>query len=343
MSLAAADDAVGHSGQAVTLEAARGQHLFTRTKQVLMDWAGARAGGHVQRGDRRASLQPEGERRARRPRDRLPARLDPRLGRERRGRGARRRRKSAALFYTKLNDGHERRVFAPERHHEIVGQTLALCELRGTLAQPPADAELPARTGCGRRRRRPQPGADHGDRAGRRPRGGGRAPSATTSSTAAASTRSTSTCRSTRRRPPSSPTTSSASASPTRGSSPTPGPTATSCACSRYTGSESRPTTSPSPRTTGASCSTTCSPTDAAPRLEPPPHARRGGRRPCASPAAGRCRRSSCRTRAARRSPRRSDRRGRARGPGSRGPRARRRRRRGRRRDSPALRWRSPG
>ena len=39
MSLAAAGDAVGHSGQAVTMPAARGQHLFTRTKQHLMDWA----------------------------------------------------------------------------------------------------------------------------------------------------------------------------------------------------------------------------------------------------------------------------------------------------------------
>ena len=39
MSLAAADDAVGHSGQAVTMPAARGQHLFTRTKRFLMDWA----------------------------------------------------------------------------------------------------------------------------------------------------------------------------------------------------------------------------------------------------------------------------------------------------------------
>ena len=39
MSLAAAGDAVGHSGQAVTLPAARGQHLFTRTKRHLMDWA----------------------------------------------------------------------------------------------------------------------------------------------------------------------------------------------------------------------------------------------------------------------------------------------------------------
>jgi serine/threonine-protein kinase RsbW len=56
------------------------------------------------------------------------------------------RRNSAALFHTKLNDGHDRRVYAPERHHEIVGQTLALCELRGTLAQPPAGSILPERT-----------------------------------------------------------------------------------------------------------------------------------------------------------------------------------------------------
>src|SRR6478672_2721379 len=39
MGLAAAGDAVAHSGQAVTLPAARGQHLFTRTKRFLVDWA----------------------------------------------------------------------------------------------------------------------------------------------------------------------------------------------------------------------------------------------------------------------------------------------------------------
>jgi hypothetical protein len=41
MSLAAAGDAVAHSGQAVTMPAARGQHLFTQTKRFLMDWARA--------------------------------------------------------------------------------------------------------------------------------------------------------------------------------------------------------------------------------------------------------------------------------------------------------------
>ena len=49
MSLTAAGDAVGHSGQAVTMPAARGQHLFTRTKRFLMDWATRTGnGGDVQ-------------------------------------------------------------------------------------------------------------------------------------------------------------------------------------------------------------------------------------------------------------------------------------------------------
>ncbi len=146
MSLAAAGDAVGHSGQAVTLEAARGQHLFTRTKQVLMDW-----------GQKRGLAGMYSEATAAHPYSQkanldlgahetgfllgwIPASVENDAAREAR------RRNSAALFYTKLNDGHDRRVFAPERHHEIVGQTLALCELRGTLAHPPADFELPART-----------------------------------------------------------------------------------------------------------------------------------------------------------------------------------------------------
>jgi serine/threonine-protein kinase RsbW len=147
MALAAAGDAVAHSGQAVTLEAARGQHLFTRTKQVLMDWGQER--GLAGMFSEATAAHPYSQK----------ANID--LGAHETGfllgwipatvendaaAGAGRRRNSAALFYTKLNDGHDRRVYAPERHHEIVGQTLALCELRGTLAQPPADFELPART-----------------------------------------------------------------------------------------------------------------------------------------------------------------------------------------------------
>jgi serine/threonine-protein kinase RsbW len=147
MSLAAAGDAVAHSGQAVTLEAARGQHLFTRTKRVLMDW-----------GQERGLAGMYSEATAAHPYSQkanielgahetgfligwIPASVDNDAAVAKTA-----RRNSAALFYTKLNDGHDRRVYAPERHHEIVGQTLALCQLRGTLAQPSPDFELPERT-----------------------------------------------------------------------------------------------------------------------------------------------------------------------------------------------------
>jgi len=147
MSLAAAGDAVGHSGQAVTLAAARGQHLFTRTKRFLMDWA--REQGLAGMFSEATAAHPYSQR----------ANIE--LGAHETGfllgwipatvandaaAGASRRRQSAALFYTKLNDGHERRVYAPERHHEIIGQTLALCELRGTLAKPGPETELAERT-----------------------------------------------------------------------------------------------------------------------------------------------------------------------------------------------------
>ena len=63
---------------------------------------------------------------------------------------ARRGRQSAALFYAKLNDGHEREVFAPERHREMVARTLELCELRGTprraAGRTPSSPSAPSST-----------------------------------------------------------------------------------------------------------------------------------------------------------------------------------------------------
>jgi serine/threonine-protein kinase RsbW len=134
MTLAAAGDAVAHSGQAVTLPAARGQHLFTRTKRHLMDWARER--GLAGMYSEATAAHPYSQK----------ANIE--LGAHETGfllgwipatvandaAGGRRGRQSAALFYTKLNDGHERRVYAPERHRVIVAQTIELCELRGTLA-----------------------------------------------------------------------------------------------------------------------------------------------------------------------------------------------------------------
>ncbi len=148
MGLAAAGDAVGHSGQAVTMPAARGQHLFTRTKQHLMDWARERglAGMYSEATaahpySQRANLE-LGAHETGFLLGWIPASVSNDAATDQRP-----RRQSAALFYTKLNDGHEREVYAPERHREIIRQTLELCELRGTLASPPAGVQIPERTG----------------------------------------------------------------------------------------------------------------------------------------------------------------------------------------------------
>jgi serine/threonine-protein kinase RsbW len=147
MSLAAAGDAVAHSGQAVTMPAARGQHLFTRTKRFLMDWATERglAGMYSEATaahpySQRANLE-LGAHETGFLLGWIPASVSNDAAAD-----GRRGRQSAALFYTKLNDGHERPVYAPERHHGIVGRTLELCELRGTLAEPPAGCDLQDRT-----------------------------------------------------------------------------------------------------------------------------------------------------------------------------------------------------
>ena len=147
MSLGAAGDAVGHSGQAVTMPAARGQHLFTRTKRFLMDWAQEQglAGMYSEATaahpySQRANLE-LGARETGFLLGWIPASVSNDAASE-----GPRRRQSAALFYTKLNDGHERAVYAPERHREIVGTTLNLCELRGTPAEPPAEAALEKRS-----------------------------------------------------------------------------------------------------------------------------------------------------------------------------------------------------
>lgn len=146
MSLAAAGDAVAHSGQAVTLPAARGQHLFTRTKRHLMDWARER--GLAGMYSEATAAHPYSQK----------ALVD--LGAHETGfllgwipasvnndaAGGRSGRQSAALFYTKLNDGHERAVYAPGRHRQVVARTIELCELRGELADPAPGCELGERS-----------------------------------------------------------------------------------------------------------------------------------------------------------------------------------------------------
>jgi hypothetical protein len=146
MSLAAAGDAVAHSGQAVTLPAARGQHLFTRTKRWLVERARERglAGMYSEATaahpySQKANIE-LGAHETGFLLGWIPASVSNDAAAGRRG------RQSAALLYLKLNDGHERAVYAPERHRAIVAQTLELCELRGELAEPPPECELAERS-----------------------------------------------------------------------------------------------------------------------------------------------------------------------------------------------------
>lgn len=148
MSLADPGDAVGHSGQAVTMPTARGHHLFTRTKRHLL--AGAADRGLVGMFSEATAAHPYSQR-ANVELGALetgfllgwiPASVANDAAGERRP-----RRQSAALFYSKLNDGHERPVYVPERHREIVAATVRLCGLRGALADPQAGSGLRKRTG----------------------------------------------------------------------------------------------------------------------------------------------------------------------------------------------------
>ncbi|MGD9989764.1 hypothetical protein [Pseudonocardia sp.] len=147
MSLATTGDLVAHSGQAVTLPAARGHHVFTRTKRFLMDWA--RGAGLRGMYSEVTAAHPYSER------------ANIAVGAHETGfllgwipasvandaaLDARRRRRSAAFFYTKLGDGSARDVYAPERHLPVVTRTLEVCDLRGTPARPPGDAVLRARS-----------------------------------------------------------------------------------------------------------------------------------------------------------------------------------------------------
>ena len=155
------------------MPAARGQHLFTRTKRFLMDWA--REQGMAGMFSEATAAHPYSQR------------ANVELGAHETGfllgwipasvsndaaGGRPPRRQSAALFYTKLNDGHERprlRARAPSRDRRP--DAGALRAARRPCAEPPAGAELPERTELHvDDRHRPQPGADHGPGPGRRPR-----------------------------------------------------------------------------------------------------------------------------------------------------------------------------
>lgn len=137
VSRSSVDEHVGESGQAVTLPAARGHHLFQRVKQHLAHWStGAGLYGLF---SEVTTAHPYSER----------ANVD--LGAVETGfllgwipstvsndaASGRSGRTSVALFYLKTNDGHDRPVYAPPRHRDAVAGVIAVAGLRGSLADAP--------------------------------------------------------------------------------------------------------------------------------------------------------------------------------------------------------------
>lgn len=125
---------VGEAGQAVTMPAARGHHLFTHVKSHMADWA--RQAGMYGIFSEATTAHPYSEK----------ANID--LGAHEAGfllglipasvsndaaTTDRSGRRSAALFYLKTNDGHDRPVFVPPRHREAVAEIVEVCGLRGRI------------------------------------------------------------------------------------------------------------------------------------------------------------------------------------------------------------------
>ena len=139
-------DEVGHAGQAITVPAVRGHHLFTDVKRYLATWAGGQ--GMVGMYSEATAAHPYSQR----------ANVD--LGAHETGfllgwipdsvtndaAVDRRGRQSAALFFLRMNHGHTRPVYVPPRHRDTVHQILSICGLRGRLAEPSPHLRLVAHT-----------------------------------------------------------------------------------------------------------------------------------------------------------------------------------------------------
>lgn len=144
-----ADERVVEAGQAVTLPAARGHHLFTRVKAHLAAWA--RDEGVYGLFSEATTVHPYSERanvelgahEAGFLLGWVPATVDNDAAT-----GASSGRHAAALFYLQTNPAHDRPLYVPDRHREVVRELIEVCGLRGEVAEasagvvPPDAAEL---------------------------------------------------------------------------------------------------------------------------------------------------------------------------------------------------------
>ncbi len=144
LSLGAPDDVVGHAGQALTLPAARGRHIFTTVKRYLMEWVTTR--GLVGMYSEATAAHPYSQQALIDLGGHetgfllgfIPGAVDnsvsaPSVGRQ-----------SAALFFLRLRPGQERMLYAPSRHREIVRDTVEICDFRAQISDAPPRSDLPS-------------------------------------------------------------------------------------------------------------------------------------------------------------------------------------------------------
>ena len=143
LSLAAPGDVVGHAGQALTLPAARGRHIFTTVKRYLVEWVTSR--GLVGMYSEATAAHPYSQQALLDLGGHetgfllgfIPESVDNSVSAPGSG------RQSAALFFLRLRPGKERRLYAPTRHREIVRDTIEICDFRSQLAGAPIRTDLP--------------------------------------------------------------------------------------------------------------------------------------------------------------------------------------------------------
>lgn len=127
--LADPGDVVGHAGQALTLPAARGQHIFTAVKRYLVEWVTAR--GLVGMYSEATAAHPYSQRalldlgghETRFLLGFIPESVDNSVSTPGTG------RQSAALFFLSLRPGRDREAHAPIRHRAIAPS----CRTRSTF------------------------------------------------------------------------------------------------------------------------------------------------------------------------------------------------------------------
>jgi len=139
-------DRVGHAGQAVTLPAARGHHLFTATKRFLArEAAGRRLFGMYSEAtaahpySQRANVE-LGAHESGFLLGYIPASVENSVS------PGRNRRQSAALFYLALERAPGRQAYVPACYREVVLETIAVCELHARMADVSRRTRVPRRS-----------------------------------------------------------------------------------------------------------------------------------------------------------------------------------------------------